>query len=173
MRTLCRLPWWLALLGLLASPAGAELFRCTTPDGQTVFTDKKGTCPGAEPFEPSGEVQSADTPSAPPPAARKPLADEAEAEQARLWRDKKRAAEEDLAGVQKHRDYLQQYVSFCNRGGYVTTRDDAGIKKRVNCSELRSEFNGLEEQEAAALDYLQNGLAEDCRKAGCLPGWIR
>jgi len=173
MRILCRLPWWLALSGLLASPAGAELFRCTTPDGKTVFTDKKDTCPGAEPFEPSGEIQSADTPSASPAAPRKPLVDQAEAEQARLWADKKRNAEKDLERVRKRREYLQQYVSFCNRGGYVTTRDDAGIKTRVNCSELRAEFNGLEEQEAAALDYLQNGLAEECRKAGCLPGWIR
>jgi len=172
-RDLRRLLWSLPLLGLLASPAGAELFRCTTPDGQTIFTDQKDTCPGAEPFEPSGVVHSAETPSAPPAAPRNPLADQAQAEQAHIWQEKKRDAEQAIEQIQAHRDYLQQYVSHCNRGGWVTTRDDAGIKKRVNCSELRAEFNGLEEQEAAARDYLENGLAEDCRKAGCLPGWIR
>ena len=40
-------------IGLGAAPAQAELFRCTGPDGKTIFTDKKDACPGAEPFEPS------------------------------------------------------------------------------------------------------------------------
>ena len=64
-------------------------------------------------------------------------------------------------------------MSYCNRGAYITTRDDAGIQQVVNCSELRREFHDLEAKEAAGRDYLANGLAEECRRAGCRPGWLR
>ena len=49
---------------VLAGAAHAELFRCTGPDGKTIFTDKKQTCPGAEPSEPAGVVHRAETPEA-------------------------------------------------------------------------------------------------------------
>ena len=35
------------------------------------------------------------------------------------------------------------------------------------------EFHDLEQQEAAAREYLATGLPEECRRAGCLPGWLR
>jgi hypothetical protein len=43
----------------------------------------------------------------------------------------------------------------------------------ANCSELKHELDEVETQEAAARDYLATGLAEECRRAGCLPGWVR
>ena len=64
-------------------------------------------------------------------------------------------------------------MGYCNRGAYVTTRDDAGLPQVVNCSELKREFHSLEEKEAAASAYLTTGLADECRKSGCLPGWLR
>ena len=57
----------LALLAVsaLATAAHAELFRCTGPDGKTIFTDQKHTCPGADASEPAGVVHRAETPEVP------------------------------------------------------------------------------------------------------------
>lgn len=156
-----------------SAPAWAELFRCAGPDGKMIYTDQKALCPGAEAHEPSGVVHN--TPSAPKrtaPAARRraPLVDES---QAPIWRQKRLDAETAIEQIRVHREKLRPHVSHCNRGGYVTTRDDAGIKRRVSCSWLRSEFAKLDDQEAEARAYLDGGLRDECRRAGCLPGWIR
>jgi len=167
-----------------AAPARAELFRCTGPDGKTIYTDQKDTCPGADPFEPSGVVHKADTPApptqrtgegevAPPARGGDPLAEQAQANAAAQWRARKADAEKKVQSIRARREYIERYVSYCNRGDYVTTRDDAGIKQVVNCSLLKQEHADLEQQEAVALEYLETGLADDCRKAGCLPGWVR
>jgi uncharacterized protein DUF4124 len=166
-----------------AAPARAELFRCTGPDGKTVYTDQKDTCPGADPFEPSGVVHKAETPAPPPqhsegavaPPVRGggPLAEQAQSSTAAQWRARKAEAEQKVQSIRARREYIEQYVSYCNRGDYVTTRDDAGMKQVVNCSKLKQEHADLEKQEAAAVEYLETGLADDCRKSGCLPGWVR
>ena len=172
MRTILRC-CLLALLALLAREAGAELFRCVGPDGEVVFTDQKDVCPGADAFEPSGVVHSAPTPARRPPASRDALAEDAREAEADSWRRRKREAEERLEALQKRREWMKPYVNHCNRGGYVTTRDDAGIEQVVNCSLLRRDFAALDPLEAELREYLDTGLAEECRKAGCLPGWLR
>ena len=158
-----------------AAPAEAELFRCRDADGKIVFTDQKSLCPGADPFEPTGEVHAVEPTSERPAPSRAPAATapSLDAAQQAHWRQQKLDAENELARIQKRRDWMQQYVSHCNRGGYVTTRDEAGIKQVVNCSMLRREFDALEAEEKKARDYLTTGLRDDCRRAGCLPGWIR
>jgi len=176
-----------ALLGLGvpvflgALPLHADLLRCEGPDGRTIFTDDPALCPGAEPYEPSGAVHSVE-PAAPAPSnrqtridamKRRRLADRAEAGEAERWKLKKRAVEEELRRLQLHREDLLKRVAWCNRGGRVVTFDDAGIKKAVPCSEVRQDLKSLDEQEAAILLYLQVTLADDCRRAGCLPGWLR
>jgi len=170
----------LALVLAAAAPVAAELYRCEGADGRAVFTDQKSACPGAEAYEPVGRVTSAGkseeaSPAPAAPAARGLTSPETSAEEIlkRQWQQKKLEAEQAVQQVRDRRDQLQPLVSHCNRGGWVTARDDAGIKQRVNCSELKREFAGLEEAEAQARDYLDEGLAEDCRRAGCLPGWIR
>ena len=30
------------------SPASADFYRCTGPDGRTIYTDNRATCPGAK-----------------------------------------------------------------------------------------------------------------------------
>src|SRR5687768_16856198 len=173
-----RLARILALLAAssLATAAHAELFRCTGPDGKTIFTDQKQTCPGAEASEPAGVVHHAETPEAPDrgadtvPAARSsepPVPDAAE-QAAALWKQKKRDAEQRVEELHARRDWIRKYVSYCNRGAYVTTRDEAGIQQVVNCSELRREFHSLEAQETAAREYLATSLPDECRRAGCL-----
>jgi Domain of unknown function (DUF4124) len=172
----------LLALALPVTAARAELFRCTGPDGKTIFTDSKHTCPGAEPSEPAGVVHRAETPEshdaadpagvAPAALSREPGTPDADSEAAQ-WKQKKRDAESAIEQIQERRAWMKPYVGHCNRGSWVTTRDDAGIQQVVNCSVLKREFNALETQEAAARDYLTNGLPEECRRAGCLPGWLR
>lgn len=169
-----------------AAPAAADLLRCQGPDGRTIFTDDASRCPGAKPFEPRATLQpapgatpaDADGAEAEPPAsagagAARDLAADAERAEAQRWAQKKQAAEAEREQVVARRDYLRGFVAHCNRGGEVTTRDEAGIKHTVSCDALRADFAALEAREAELRDYLQGGLAEECRRAGCLPGWIR
>ena len=51
--------------------------------------------------------------------------------------------------------------------------DDAGIRQNVPCDDLRRELAELERERAELRAYLEGGLAEECRRAGCLPGWLR
>jgi hypothetical protein len=175
MRIAAPLGMALLALTLTGSAARAELFRCVGPDGKTIFTDQKHTCPGAEPTEPSGVVHRAETPESPPaPAApsREPAPDETS--EAAQWKQKKRDAELHLEQVSSRRDAIDDFANNCYRAGYkVVTRNEAGIKERVNCSVLKRQLQELETEEAAAREYLANGLAEECRRAGCLPGWVR
>ena len=164
----------------LATTARAELFRCTGPDGKTVYTDSKHTCPGADPSEPSGVVHRAQTPEPakseePAPVVPASAARPADAAQeAAFWKQKKRDAEANLARLSARREAFDRYADNCNRPGKrVVTRDDAGIRHYVNCSQLLEQFHALEKQEASAREYVATGLPEECRRAGCLPGWVR
>jgi hypothetical protein len=161
-------------IALAGSAAHAELFRCTGPDGKTIFTDQKHTCPGAEPTEPTGVVHRAETPEIAPAAPSRDQHAPDVVSEAAQWKQKKRDAELQLEELRKHREWLDRVANNCNRPGrYVVKRDDAGIKQMANCSELKQELADVETQEAAARDYLATGLAEECRRAGCLPGWVR
>ena len=165
----------------VARDARGDLLRCPGPDGNIIFTDDPSVCPGAEPFEPSGTVHSV-KPVAPAAIGRQQrleamerrrLMDEAEAGEIERWQLKKRTKEEELRDIASRREQLLGLVTWCNRGGRVVTYDDAGIKRAVRCSEVKKELKALEQQEASVRHYLKHELAEECRRAGCLPGWIR
>ena len=104
---------------------------------------------------PESRGESADPATA--PASREPAASEVNSEAAQ-WKQKKLDAESAIERIQARRAWMKPYVGHCNRGGWVTTRDDAGIQQVVNCSVLRREFSALDTQETAARDYLANGL---------------
>jgi hypothetical protein len=179
-----RLVWiTVAAAAALWTPAiaRADLLQCKGPDGKTVYTDNKAVCPEAKPFEPAGELQPG---PADANATRGGLADrqqraadrlrrdQTEEGEAAMWRARKTELEEALTTVQSRRSYLGSFLAMCNRGGSVISRDAAGIKRPVPCSEIRTEYASLagdEERAQAALDE----LPEECRRAGCLPGWIR
>jgi hypothetical protein len=172
-------------LGLVtvAERAGAELYRCKGPDGQTLYTDNQALCPGAEAFEPQGEVQAAPGREAEAaPASRgsrleraeaRRLAEEAEKGEAARWRRKREEAEQAIEALAGRRAQLDRYVTWCHRGGTVSTRDDAGIKRKVSCDAIEQEYAALDTREAELRHYLESELPEECRRAGCLPGWIR
>ncbi len=161
---------------LLAAPASAELFRCTGPDGKTIFTDQKGVCPDAESFEPDVVIHKAPNVSKERAAIarhRQWTDERAVDSAAQAWKQKQRDARARIDQIQQRREKMKPYVTHCNRGGYVTVRDDAGIQDVVNCSKLRHEFAQLDALEEDATRYLNDVLPEECRKAGCLPGWLR
>jgi hypothetical protein len=167
-----------ALAGALATAAArADLLRCTGPDGRTIFTDDKSACPEASPYQPQGQVQSVEPGHAPETrASREALserAEDAQAGEAERWRQRKATKEQELRQVVAQREQLAGYVAFCNRGNNVFTRDQAGIRSRVPCSELSKDLAALDAREAGIREYLAHGLADECRRAGCLPGWIR
>lgn len=170
------------VLAVLAAPrSNAELLRCETKDGNVIFTDDASLCPEAKPFEPSGTVHSVKpvTPAAPSRQSRieamerQRLADQAEAGEAARWKRKKVEKEEEIRQVQLRREDLLRLMTWCNRGGRIVTYDDAGIKKAARCSDVRRELKALDQQEASARLYLEETLPEECRRAGCLPGWLR
>lgn len=169
-----------ALAGVLgAGLARADLLRCTGPDGRTVFTDDKSVCPEAKPYQPEGLVHSVER-AAPADdsraerAARREQAQDAQANEARRWGERKSAKEEELRQVVAEREQLAGYVAFCNHpGNNVFTRDQAGIRSRVPCNQLSDDLAALDARAEGIRQYLERDLPEECRRAGCLPGWIR
>ena len=172
---------WACALGVGTS-ASAELFRCTGPDGKVVFTDDASACPGADPYEPDGRVsgarQSPESSDAGHPSSQAPRVrvhagpDPEEAEAAR-WMAKRREKEAELQRIADERKQLQRFVNHCNRRGRVMTYDAAGIEQEVKCADLRQLLAALDTRESEVRTYLDSELAEECRRAGCLPGWIR
>jgi hypothetical protein len=167
----------------LAGPAAADLLRCKAADGRMIYTDNPALCPGAKPFEPKGAIQTAPSEaskareSAPAARLERARARErsaaAQEGEALRWKQRKVASEQELETIQARREEIREFVTWCNRGNVVTTRDASGIKRTVPCSEIRKEFGLLDEREARVRHYLENELAEECRRAGCLPGWLR
>jgi len=170
-----------ALLLLTAPTAEAELYRCIGPDGGLVFTDDETTCPGASEHESSGALQTHRVETPPSPAAASPRlnrrttsahTDERTAMKSH-WQSKKRAKENELRVLQERRQYLSRFVAGCNRGSSIITRDEIGIKQTVSCDKIRVEYEQSLERQQPIRDYLDGGLQRECRKAGCLPCWIR
>jgi len=164
---------------LTAAASRADLLRCTGPDGRTVYTDDKSVCPEAKPYQPEGQVQSVEHPDSPEHAARTTRAalrdhqEDARAAEARQWKERKSAKEEELRRVEAERDQLAGYVAFCNHGNNVFSRDQSGIKTKERCDELSNDLHALDARAAGIRDYLERDLPDECRRAGCLPGWIR
>lgn len=168
----------LLLLGLLAAgPATAELYRCMAADGSVRFTDDASACPGARPHEPRGQVQRYDAPAPPrrsAPATRPAPADfDARAAQAELWRQKLEQARQEEQELGREVEQLEQLVTWCNRGGKVLTRDRSGLNQDVSCGSVREEHAGKIRRLGEVQRYLAEGIHEECRRSGCLPGWLR
>jgi hypothetical protein len=171
----------LLALGISFAPlARAELFRCEQPGGRVIYTDSATKCAGAAPHEPRGAVQTIaapvpaqSAPSAPPPRAAPKTRASMEAARAAEWRQKKRDAEEALGLLGVREEDLAPFLRICNRGGTLYNERDNGLRRRVSCTQLRDEISDLQAQSAKLRAYLDHKLDADCRRAGCLPGWLR
>jgi hypothetical protein len=180
-----------AALLIAGAPAGAELYRCTSPVGAVLVTDDARACPGAErlgsaarvtrhgaaqaevaPSQPSarateGEagpqslppdaaVFPADRPSRPAPRS----ADEA------IWRSYFRQKQDEQREVAKR---IASLESTAKRACDEMEHGRQSYACRLAKAELEGERERAERLEA----YLADGIEDDCRVAGCLPGWVR
>lgn len=177
-----------ALLWLLAPwPVGAEIFKCKGADGKTVYTSDPSVCPGAKPHELKTEMQTVVPSSRASRPATVRAAPEKEAAGAagtgataappdglrEMWRRKRPEAEAKLVELQEQAEYLHAVIGGCNRGSTWYAKDEAGLKRYVSCDELKRRGLRFDQQIAELEAYLAGGLEEECRRAGCLPGWIR
>jgi hypothetical protein len=178
----------LVVAGASAPPAAAEIYRCTRPDGAVVYSDNKANCPGAGKHEPSGRLQtlSEDAETAPVPGSAEPAeqamqpAPDAPAHNAEdqrgqkaHWQQLKRTKEAELRALEERHAQIGRFVAACNRGQRIISRDATGIKYGVSCDRIRAEHAETLKLQAPLREYIETGLAQDCRRAGCLPGWLR
>jgi hypothetical protein len=165
------------LVATASTDASAGFYRCESSTGRVTYTDNPAACPSARPHELRGSVQNvlnAPSPSGSrPPAARRELAAEVEASAESVWRQRKQQREAELEALEGRAAQLREMVTWCNRGGALVRTDDIGLKHAVSCRGIRSEFETLESKLARLKHYLDEELEEDCRRSGCLPGWIR
>ena len=176
----------LSLLLLLALPSSAGIYKCVGPDGKTVFTGNPGACSNAKPHRLTKKVQRAiETPRASSrtrstqsvrgragadPAARSNAASDG-LEQ--MWRRKRADKEMELREVEREWNHLQGMIKGCNRGGQWFRKDASGIRQHVPCNEVKQKRVEIEKRRDQLTAYLAGGIEDECRKAGCLPGWIR
>jgi hypothetical protein len=168
--------WLLAVFVLLPAAGRAELYKCRGPDGKTLFTSDRSQCPGAEVHEPSGRVQRTGPTASgrPAPAARpaaRPAADDAA--EAQAWRAKRLQAEASLRDADAQLATLHEVAGWCNRGHLVYAEDQDGLHHGVDCDQVDAQERALRREQKRLKAYLDEGLEEECRRAGCLPGWLR
>jgi hypothetical protein len=172
----------LAALCAAGAPAAAEIYRCKGPDGKTLFTSSAAACPGAERHDPSREVQRVPSDSGEAPgeadvpgaldAGAEP-APESEDAQAAMWKRKRTEAEGELRDIDRNFDELEEIVTWCNRGGDLVVEDKVGVREDYSCDEARESYERANGRRKQLKRYLAGGLEDECRRAGCLPGWVR
>jgi hypothetical protein len=157
--------------------ARSEIFKCVGADGKTLFTSDSSRCPGAEAHESTGRVET--IPSTPRASRRRLPArwgvtkGAGTAGNEALWRGKKLRAETELRDLELRSEYLYKAAGWCNRGNTLYIEDETGIRRDYDCKDVDNEYEEVKARIAALRLYLDGGLEEECRRAGCLPGWIR
>jgi hypothetical protein len=191
MRT--RLAALLAGLALAAAPAAAELIEYRLPDGSTGYTDEPARVPwGAQIVSAREESAPSQARAEPAPAAREaaePSSEvaasapdpDAEALAAAAWRQRARQAQEAVREAQIRVEARERIYSDC-RGrenywnwhyGHYDDRRYRNPGLESSCDDEAEALDAAREALAEAESYAADGLYEDCRRSGCLPGWIR
>ena len=73
----------------------------------------------------------------------------------------------------RRRAAYRRVVQGCNRGSKWWTENETGLRQEFDCDKARDAHEEASKRLAELDAYLGGGLAEECRRAGCLPGWIR
>lgn len=167
----------LGLILGLAAGAGAGIYECVGPDGKTVFTSDANACPGTKPhvlqkqLQTVVEGQGARSHQSSRPAARRSGGSNDGIE--RMWRSKRPAAERELRQAEEHLRQMLSVVKSCNRGGEWYQTGESGIRQHIPCEELRDRLQEAQQKRDDLVEYLADGLEDECRRAGCQPGWVR
>jgi len=159
----------------IAPAARAEIYACPGPGGETLYTTDASQCGGAvTPHALKGQVQRTETsPAAVTRPRSVPAARRDDASAAAEWAARRRDAERAVAESERRVATGTELVKACNRGAILRADDENGIPHEVPCSSIQRKFADAQRELAERRAYLADGLAEDCRRAGCLPGWIR
>jgi len=157
-----------SLLLLLPLAASGEIYRCPGPDGKVVF--QSAPCGDQQPYKPKGNVLRAPagapapaspSTSAPGPAAHAPSGDKAKDE--RFWRAKFEQARADATKSEQQAEQARQRFHQCR--SYYSANN--------LCKSEKLKMIEAEERAAEARGYLESKIGEECRRAGCQPGWVR
>lgn len=158
----------------------AELYRCTDAQGTVSYAGNPHDCRGrATRHETQRAIQSSGTPpvapAAPQPRRARRLSSPGSLDEAAAatWKQKKHAAQSELAHVESQIPRWARLQTNCNRGADTWYTDEAGEKHTVSCSQIEAARSRAEAERNRLRTYLRDGLEEECRRAGCLPGWIR
>ncbi len=108
-------------------------------------------------------------PTNPAPAA----ASSVEDGQQVMWQRKRVDAERELGALESGLDDFRQLVSWCNRGGDLTVENEYGLRQEYSCDDARVTYDRMSSRIDELHHYLGGGLDEECRRSGCLPGWVR
>lgn len=166
-----------AVVALAATePASAEIYKCVGADGETLYTSDQSQCPGAEEHQSTGRLETV-TSQPRPSATRSPARRRGSIEQVpggeAAWRGKKLRAEMELRDLEGRLEYVRRAAGWCNRGHDLYVEDERGIRSGYDCKKVQNEYEEIKARVAGLRVYLEQGLEEECRRAGCLPGWIR
>jgi hypothetical protein len=90
-----------------------------------------------------------------------------------IWRGKKLRAEAELRDLEGRLESVRKAAGWCNRGHDLYIEDETGIRRGYDCRKVHNEHEEVKARMAGLRLYLDEGLEDECRRAGCLPGWIR
>jgi len=171
------------LLTVAAAPAAAQIYKCVGPDGKTSYTGDRSQCVAAQEHELQKEIQiepqvnrtgsmaaRGRAPQRSRPAA---LAGAPSGGEEAMWRRKQSEAKKKLEEVTRLHLRRQKMVKACNRGSNWWGTDESGIRRHLSCDDLKRELAELAQERKKLEAYLGGGLRDECRRAGCLPGWLR
>ena len=68
---------------------------------------------------------------------------------------------------------LREVAGWCNRGAGVWAEDQDGLRHGVDCKDVDAQEAAVRKEKKRLEAYLEEGLEDECRRAGCLPGWLR
>jgi hypothetical protein len=181
MRALCLGLLWAVLVAPLA--LAGEFLTYRTPDGSLGITDDpKLVPPGSEILrrDPEthrrGQASSETDPSPPatPPrdASAKPSgdADPDSAEETR-WRQKLRQARQDEERAAHALELAERDYRSCRHRENLGSAYQAHVPGETACDEAPVAAAQHDYERAKA--YAEDGIEDECRRVGCLPGWLR
>ena len=174
-----RVGWLLAALLLLGgASARAQIYKCPGQDGEMIFTSDPTACPGAQPHVLEKGLQRLGQERANPARRsgawkRRGGAAVADDGLERMWRRKRPDSEQELRHLDARLAKMKTVMQACNEGGQWYATDASGIRQHVPCQELRATRAELERKRRQLVAYLDEGLEDACRRAGCQPGWVR
>jgi hypothetical protein len=157
-----------SLLVLLPLAASGEIYRCPGPEGKVVF--QSAPCGDRQPYQPKGNVLRA-RPGAPAPAPRSTSAPRPAAQAPSggkttdepFWRGKFKQARADAKKLEQQAEQARKQFHRCRSRHSANSR----------CKSEKLKMLEAEKRATKARHYVENGIGEECRRAGCQPGWVR